>query len=209
MIEPKTNRKIFSPTILFSVIVCFFLLISRQYAYAGEPMDQLKQSIDAVLAVLTNKELRQPGKEDERRAEIRKIVYDRFDFREMAKRALALNWRQRTPEEKKEFVSLFADLIEETYVQKVERYSGEKVLYGDEYVYGDNAMVRTKIITRTNTEIPIDYMLLKEGAKWWVYDVEIEGVSLVNNYRTQFEDIIDSSSYKDLVSRLKKKVLTE
>ena len=194
---------------LFSVTVCFFLLISWQYSYAGEPTDQLKQSIDAVLAVLTNKELRQPGKEAERRAEIRKIVYDRFDFREMARSALALNWRQRTPEEKKEFVSLFADLIEETYIRKVERYRGEKVLYGDEFVYDHNALVRTKVITKTNTEIPIDYMLLKEGAKWWVYDVKIEGVSLVNNYRSQFEDIINASSYKDLVSSLKKKVLRE
>ena len=200
----KLHRQIFFP-----VLACFLLLTSCQYAYAGEPTDQLKQSIDAVLAVLTNRELRQPGKEAERRAEIRKIVYDRFDFREMARSALALNWRQRTPEEKKEFVALFGDLIEDTYIRKVERYSGEKVLYGDEFVHDHNALVRTKVITKTNTEIPIDYMLLKKGAKWWVYDVKIEGVSLVNNYRTQFEDIIASSSYKDLVSRLKKKVSRE
>ena len=173
------------------------------------PMDQLKQSIDAVLAVLKNEELRQPGREAERRAEIRKIVSDRFDFREMAKRALALNWRQRTPEEKKEFVSLFGDLIQDDYIRKVERYSGEKVKYVDEFVYDHNALVRTKVITKTSKEIPIDYMLLKKGAKWWVYDVKIEGVSLVNNYRTQFEDVIDSSSFKDLVSRLKEKVRRE
>jgi phospholipid transport system substrate-binding protein len=196
--------------ILFSpVLLSFLLLLPCQSAHAGIPTDQLKQSIDAVLAVLKNKELRQPGKEVERRAEIRKIVSDRFDFREMARSALALNWRQRTPGEKKEFVSLFGDLIEDDYIRKVERYSGEKVEYVDEFVYDHNALVRTKVITKTNTEIPIDYMLLKKGAKWWVYDVKIEGVSLVNNYRTQFEDVIDSSSYKDLVSRLKEKVRRE
>jgi phospholipid transport system substrate-binding protein len=202
-------RKLLRPYILFLAIVWFVFLTSLPYANAGEPTDQLKQSIDAVIAVLTNKELNKPDKEAERRAEIRKIVYDRFDFREMARRALALNWRQRTPDEKKEFVSLFADLIEQSYIRKVERYSGEKVQYGEKYTYDHNALVRTKVITKTNTEIPIDYMLLKEGTKWLVYDVKIEDVSLVNNYRTQFEDIINSGSYKDLVSRLKKKARQE
>lgn len=194
---------------LHIIIACSALVISFSPVYAGEPTDQIKQSINGVLDLLKNKELKKPGKEAERRAELRKIIFDRFDFTEMSKRALGLNWRKRTPEEQKEFVPLFADLLEATYVKKIERYNGEKILYWRETLDDGYSTVRTKIITKENNEIPVDYMLIKEGNKWLVYDVDIEGVSLVENYRTQFDEIISSSSYAELVKRLKKKELKE
>ncbi len=186
--------------------ICFLLFFPAQFAYAGEPTEQMKQSIDSVLAVLKNKALKGHGKTAERRAAIRKIVYGRFDFREMSKRALSFHWRKRTPQERKEFVSLFARLLEAAYIEKIERYSGEKIVYVDESVDDGYAEVRTKVITGTGSAIPINYLLLREGAKWMVYDVKIEGISLIENYRTQFEEIISSSSYKDLVKKLKEKV---
>ena len=199
---PDRNR----PGRVLLAVVCLIVSLLAQSAYAGEPTEQMKKSIDSVIAILKNKSLKGPEKKAGRRAAIRKIVYGRFDFREMSKRALALHWRRRTPKERKEFVSLFAKLLEATYIEKIEKYSDEKVLYVDESVDDGYAEVRTKIITKTDTEIPIDYLLLKEGAKWMVYDVKIEGISLVENYRTQFEEIISSASYEDLVKKLKEKV---
>ncbi|MBM4140890.1 MAG: ABC transporter substrate-binding protein [Nitrospira sp.] len=188
--------------VLFSFILSLSLLVT---AYAGVPTDQMKQTIDKVLDILNNKELKKPGKVKERRAAIRKAVGERFDFEEMAKRSLALFWKQRTPEEKKEFVSLYSDLLERSYIKKIENYSDEKIIYTDENVDDGYAIVKTKIITKRNVDIPIEYRLLKKNNKWEVYDVVIEGVSLVNNYRTQFSKIIRTSSYEGLVKRMKYK----
>jgi len=176
-------------------------------AIAGEPTDQVKQTVDAVIQILNNKELKKPAKVEERRATIRETVEKRFDFEEMAKRSLALHWKDRTPQEKKEFTSLFSDLLEDTYIRKIERYEDEKVVYTDERIDGPYATVRTRIVTTKEIEIPVDYKIFKKGQKWEVYDIIVEGVSLVNNYRTQFNQIIRSGSYEDLVQKLKKKVL--
>lgn len=123
----------------------------------------------------------------------------------MAKRSLALFWKQRTPEEKKGFVSLYSDLLERSYIKKIENYSDEKIIYTDEKIDDGYAIVKTKIITKRNVEIPIEYKLLKKNNKWDVYDVVIEGVSLVNNYRNQFSKIIRTSSYEELVKRMQNK----
>ncbi|HXW68710.1 MAG TPA: ABC transporter substrate-binding protein [Dissulfurispiraceae bacterium] len=194
---------------LMSVIFCVFVLTSYQIVYAGEPTEYIRQSVDSVIAIVNNKELQGPGKKTERRAKMREIIDKIFDFREMSKRALALNWIKRTPEEQKEFSSLFADLIEATYASKIEKYNGEKIVYTGESIDDGNAVVKTNIITHSNTEVPLDYRLLKEGANWMVYDVVIEGVSLVNNYRTQFNQIIHSGSYEELVKKMKQKTLHE
>ncbi|MEW6116992.1 MAG: ABC transporter substrate-binding protein [Nitrospirota bacterium] len=187
---------------------CVLTLLLAASASAGEPTDQVRQSVDKVLNILRNKELKRPERTQERRAAIRKIVDERFDFEEMAKRSLALHWRKRTSEEKKEFVMLYSDLLERAYIKKIEDYTDEKVLYTGESVEGDYAVVRTKII-RKGVETPIDYRLLRKNSQWEVYDVIIEGVSLVNNYRKQFNQIINSRSYEDLVRRLKSKKADE
>lgn len=188
--------------VLFSFVLSLSLLVT---AYAGVPTDQVRQTVDKVLDILNNKELKKPGKVKERRAAIRKTVGERFDFEEMAKRSLALYWKQRTPEEKKEFVPLYADLLERSYIKKIENYSDEKIIYTDEKIDDGYAIVKTKIITKRNVEIPIEYRLLKKNNKWDVYDVVIESVSLVNNYRNQFSKIIRTNSYEELVKRMKHK----
>ena len=195
------NIKLFC-VVLFSFILSLSLLVT---AYAGVPTDQMKQTIEKVIDILNNKELKKPGKVKERRTAIRKAVGEKFDFEEMAKRSLALYWKQRTPEEKKEFVSLYSDLLERSYIKKIENYSDEKIIYTDEKIDDGYAIVKTKIITKRNVEIPIEYKLLKKNNKWDVYDVVIEGVSLVNNYRNQFSKIIRTSSYEELVKRIQNK----
>lgn len=176
---------------------------------AGEPTNQVKQTVDAVLEVLKNKELKKPEKTEQRRAKVRAIVGERFDFEEMAKRSLAQHWKKRTPEEQKEFVPLYSDLLENAYIKKIEKYEDEKILYVDEKTEGTYASVKTNIITSKEVQIPIEYRLLRKDSKWAVYDVVVEGVSLVNNYRNQFNSILRSGTYEELVKRMKNKTLKE
>lgn len=136
---------------------------------------------------------------------MRKVVGERFDYEEMAQRSLALHWKKRTAAEKKEFVPLYSDLLERSYVKKIESYTEEKILYVGETIEGEYAVVKTRIITKRNVEVPIEYKLMKKSSKWEVYDVIIEGVSLVNNYRNQFNKIIRTDSYEELVKRMKNK----
>lgn len=177
--------------------------------WAGEPTDQIKETTDKILSIVKDPSLKNPAKEKEKRRLIRKAVDERFDWEEMARRSLGRFWAQRTPEEKKEFVQLFSDLVERTYMSKVEDYSGEKVRYDGETTDGDYTAVKVTIVTQKSKDIPVQYRVHKEGDKWLVYDVSIEGVSLVNNYRTQFSSIMQQSSYENLVKRLKAKIAQE
>lgn len=194
-------------------VLCLFIfclsLFPAAPCFAGEPTDQVRQTVDAVLDVLKDKELKKPEKEKIRRVKIREIVDRIFDFAEMSRRSLSVHWKKRTAEEQKEFVSLFSDLLEDTYIKKIEKYSDEKIIYTGESVTGGNAVVKTKVITKKETDVPLDYRLMKEESKWKVYDVVIEGVSLVNNYRSQFNEILGSNPYGELVKRLKNKTLKE
>jgi phospholipid transport system substrate-binding protein len=192
------------------LLICLsFLSIRPLQAIAGEATDQVRQTVDAVMDILNSKELKKPENRELREKKIREIVNKRFDFEEMAKRSLALNWSKRTPEERKEFVTLFSDLLESTYIKKIERYENEKIVYLDEKITGQYAVVRTKIVKTQEAEIPVEYRIFKKADKWEAYDIIVEGVSLVNNYRSQFSQIIRSSSYEELVKKLKNKTLKE
>ena len=173
---------------------------------AGVPTDQLRTQINRVVKTIEDPELRKESKNKERRTAVRKVADEIFDFTETAKRSLARHWQQRSPAERREFVDLFADLLERSYVSKIELYNGEKIAYLGDTIDGDQATVRTKIFTKQGSEIPIDYRMLRSpGDRWLVYDVMIEGVSLIANYRTQFNKIIQTSSYQELVKRMKTK----
>jgi phospholipid transport system substrate-binding protein len=186
-------------------LMAALVLVAGSVVHAGPPTDQLKSTIDRVLAILQDPALKAPGKAEERRQAIRAIANEVFDWEETGKRALARHWQGRSPQEREEFSKLFADLLERSYVGKIETYSGEKILYGEEAVDGEQATVRTKLVTKAGTQIPIDYKMLKVADRWRVYDVLIENVSLVANYRSQFNRIIQQSGYADLIQRLKTK----
>ena len=176
------------------------VFLAASIARAGEATDQVRRSVDEVIKVVQS----QPDG-PARRAEIRRIANRLFDFEETAKRALGPHWQQRTPAEREEFVRLFSDLLEAAYVGKIDLYQGEKIAYVGETVDGDQATAKTRIVTKQGTEVPVDYRLLREKDGWRVYDVVIEGVSLVGNYRTQFNKIIQTSSFEDLVKRMRAK----
>ena len=179
------------------------VLASPQRVWAGVPTDQLRTQIDKAVKILEDPELKK--KPVERRVAVRQVANDIFDFSETAKRSLARHWAPRTQAERDEFVSLFSDLLERSYIGKIELYGGEKVQFVGESVEGEGAVVRTKLITKQGTEIPIDYRMLHRGEKWLVYDVVIEGVSLISNYRTQFNKIITTSSFQELIKKMKTK----
>jgi len=174
-------------------------------AWAGAPTDQLRGAIDRVIKTLDNPALKGESKVGERRTAVRKIANDIFDFGEIARRSLGRHWQGRTDKEREEFISLFGDLLERSYISKIELYGGEKILYTNERMDAEVAVVSTKIITKNGTEVPIDYRLLRRGDRWLVYDISIEGVSLVSNYRTQFNKIIQTTSYGELVKKMRAK----
>ncbi len=172
-------------------------------ARAGAPTDQLKASVDQIARVLEDPGLRVQARARDRRAAIRKEAEVVFDFTETAKRALGRHWQGLSEKDRQEFTRLFTDLIERAYISKIERYSGERITYAGESVDAGLATVRTRFVTKQGTEVPVDYRMHERGDRWLVYDVSVEGVSLVNNYRTQFDKIIQSSSYAELVRRMK------
>ena len=189
-----------------TIFPLFLIVMIAATALAADPTEEIKQTTDKILSILTNPALKPSSKAAEKEKLIRQAVDERFDWEEMARRSLATHWASRTPEERQEFVRLFSDLLEQTYMKQVEDYSGEKVLYEGETKDGDYATVRVKIVTKKNKDIPVEYRLKKEGNRWSVYDISIAGVSLVNNYRMQFNSIILHSSYENLIKRLREKI---
>jgi phospholipid transport system substrate-binding protein len=174
-------------------------------ASAGVPTEQLKGAVERVLKTLDDPAYKGETKLGERRTAVRKIANEIFDFAEIAKRSMARHWQPLSEAQRTEFVGLFADLLERSYISKIETYGGEKIQYTAERLDGDYSVVSTKIITKNGTEVPVDYRMIKRSDRWLVYDVSIEGVSLVSNYRTQFNKIIQTTSYGELVSKLKNK----
>jgi phospholipid transport system substrate-binding protein len=190
---------------MIGTLVACLVVLSDAPAGAGVPTDQLRGAIDRVVKTLDNPALKGEHKMTERRAAVRNIANDIFDFNEIARRSLGRHWTGRTEAERTEFVNLFGDLLERSYIAKIDVYGGEKILYTAERTENEISVVSTKIVTKNGTEVPIDYRLLKKGDRWLVYDVSIEGVSLVSNYRTQFNKIIQTSSYAELVRKMKSK----
>jgi phospholipid transport system substrate-binding protein len=177
------------------------LAVAVPPAWAGAPTDQLKSQVDRALKVLEDPVLKEKPKE--RRVAVRKVADDIFDFGETAKRSLGRHWNARTQVERDEFVKLFGDLLERSYISKIELYGGEKIQYVGDKIEGDQASVQSKLLTKSGSDVPIEYRMLKKGDRWLVYDVIIEGVSLIANYRTQFNKIIQTSSYAELVRKMK------
>ena len=187
--------------VVLLVVPCFV----AAFAFgAGPATDSIKGTIDEVFKVLDDKELKKPERHEERRQRLEKVVGARFDYAEMSRRSLGTQWNQLSEKERQEFVDLFRTLLTNTYADRVENYSGEGVQYLNERTEKEYAEVRTKVLSG-KTEIPMDYRLLRKDNDWRVYDVVVDGVSLVNNYRGQFSKILHTSSYPGLVDQLRKK----
>ena len=178
------------------------LLVGATGAWAGPPTETIRQAIEMTLDMLKN-----PAYQGEmRRQKVKAVVDPHFDYQEMAKRSLGPTWGSLSAGQRQEFVALFSQLLEASYSDKIDKFAQRvKIDYTGEILSGDNAEVRT-VIVKANDRIPLNYRLLNEGGTWKVYDVVIEGVSLVSNYRSQFSRIIHESSYAELVRSLRTKV---
>jgi phospholipid transport system substrate-binding protein len=172
-------------------------------AAASAPADQIRETINKVLDVLKDPTLKNDKKNRLQRLKV--IIEPQFDFAEMAKRSLGAQWQRRTGEEQREFVNLFQELIENSYIDSIDSYDGEKVIIASQKQDQNYAQVNTKIVTRKGEEFSINYKLMNNNEGWKIYDVVIEDISLVNNYRSQFNRIISQSSYEDLMRKMKQK----
>lgn len=193
-----------------SVIVKIFglflaIIFLSASAQAGMPTDQIKGTVDKAVLVLKDPRLKPPAKVSERRDQLKQILFARFDFTEMAKRALGSNWRRRTPQEQEEFVRLFTEILERAYADIIETYTDEKIIYLNERIEGGFADVGSKILTSRGEEYSVSYKAHLVSNEWKVYDVIAENISLVNNYRSQFNRVIANSSYEELLRRLRDK----
>lgn len=168
---------------------------------ASSPTEDVRSSVDAILVILQNGEL----DVQQKRADISKIINKRFDFRAMSQRTLATNWKKTSDEEKKQFTALFSQLIESSYVGKIEAYTNEKVEYPGEKVKGKKALVETLILT-SSADIPVNYKLYQKGDQWLVYDVIIEGVSLISNYRSSYQEIMKDEGFDGLLNKMQAKI---
>ena len=200
----ESRNNIHKKTALIFMALYIFLLVRS--LYAATPIDQVKSDVDQIIAILDDKSYRKSHSKEELKEKIKEIAYEGFDWEKIARSSLGLYWKQRSDEERKEFTSLLIKILENAYINKmIDSYSGEKVFYDKEIMDGDRALVETRIIDKAEREVSVRYRLHKKGDRWVAYDVIIEGVSLVKNYRVQFYDIVRQSSYEELIKKLKEK----
>ncbi len=170
-------------------------------ARAGEPAEQLSAQVHEALGVLNDASLDQAA----RRQALRRIAEDILDVEEISRRSLGRHWDERTPAERAEFTQIFARLLERAYIAKIQTYTGERVAVLGDTIEGERATVKTRIVTKQATEIPIEYRMLRRGDRWRAYDIVIDGISLVANYRVQFDKVIKRTSYQQLVRQVRDK----
>jgi len=197
--KPKVLRRSWTP-----VVAILYLLVAVS-TRAGGPTDELRGAIEKVQTILNDPQLKAAGKKGERLDKLRQVIQPKFDFTEMAKRSLGTNWQRRNPEEQRDFVKVFTDLLENAYVDSIDSYDGEKVVFTNEKQDKEYGEVNTKIVTKKGEEFSVNYKLHQASGNWKVYDVVIENISIVNNFRSQFNRVIAKSSYEELVRTMKEK----
>ena len=192
-------------------VVAWLLVAGAVGTPAVSPREVVQSAVSRVILTIQKTDTDAPdgspsrrATAEQRRVEIRRVATDLFDFDEISRRALSRYWTARSPEEQAEFIRLFTDLLERSYIGRIESYSGEKIVYLGEIIDGPFATVRSKVITRRNTETPLDYRLHLKDGRWKVYDLLIDNVSFVSTYRSEFTRIMQRESYASLVDRLRK-----
>jgi len=185
--------------------VGLFWLFTAITGYAGEPLELVKSATDRALAVLRDPKLKTPEKHKERVEQLKQVINPIFDYDEMARRTLAAHWRRRSPAEQEEFIRLFRAFLEHVYTNRIDLYEGERFVFGRETIDQDYAEVESKVIGGKGEESPVIYRLKRSDGKWKIYDAVVENISLVNNYRSQFDRVISKSSFDELKKMLKEK----
>ncbi|VAW34417.1 Phospholipid ABC transporter shuttle protein MlaC [hydrothermal vent metagenome] len=173
-----------------------------------DPMEQLRPFVNEIVGILTDKDLAGKANCRKRRQRVMAAAHERFDFKEMSKRVLGREWRKLSPQQKEHFVTLFTKLLEHAYIGKIEDYSKQTVEFKRQRIRGNRAEVQT-VLKEKNVTIPVSYiMILENGNQWMVYDIIVEGVSLVRNYMEQFREIVRQGGYSELIKLLENKIDT-
>ena len=173
---------------------------------AGDPTERIRFVVEQGIEILNDPKLQPKNGKHVYLDRLREIVFPLFDFPEMAKRSLGFHWRRLSPEERQEFVTLFTNLLERSYAGKIDLYDGETVVFTGEVVEDNYARVDSKLVSKKGEEFSVDYKLLRTNEDWRIYDVVVEHISLVNNYRSQFNRVISNSSYENLIKKIKQKL---
>jgi phospholipid transport system substrate-binding protein len=184
-------------------ILCLIFPVS---AFAGIPLETVKGHVDKVLDVLRDPSLKAESAKKVKKDKIRAISEKMFDFTELSKRTLAQNWSKFNPEQQKEFVELYTSLLEDAYANKIMAYTDEKIVFSTEVALTEKTVEVRSTVLRKNGDVPIYYRVIMKDGSWRVYDVVIEGVSLINNYRSQFREILANKTPESLLETLRKKV---
>jgi phospholipid transport system substrate-binding protein len=190
-------------TLLISLVA--IMICAALPAYAGAPTEEIRTAVDQGIEILKSAKLDSSKQRAQVISQLREIVYTRFDFEEMAKRSLGSHWRRLNPQQQKEFVSAFTELLETTYADKIDLYEGQQVEYIGETIDKNYAEVNTRVIGKNRQTYTVDYKLHEIGGKWRIYDVVAENISLVNNYRSQFNRVVVNSSIEELIKRIRQK----
>ena len=207
MFNPITAVRILPVAALAAVFMCAAAMGATGQA-SEAPTEVVRTTLGEVFRILDDPKLKDPAKAAARRRQLEEVISSRFDYAEMSKRTLAAQWSRLTPEQQTEFVNLFKTFLSDRYAGRIEDYSGEQVQYLNERLEGQYAEVRTKLVSK-KTEVPMDYRLINKGGRWYAYDIIADGISLVKNYRSQFEKIIRSNSYDELITRLRTRSVPE
>jgi phospholipid transport system substrate-binding protein len=188
-------------------LAAWIMVAGAVAAPAMGPRETVESSVGRVITLLQDADAvkTESTRQPDRRTEIRKLARELFDFEEVTRRTLSRHWAARSADERAEFVALFTELLERSYVNRVEAYAGESITYIGEAVDAGYATVRSKILTDRRSEIALDYRLHLRDGRWRVYDLQIDGVSFVSTYRSQFDRIIQAESYAALLERMRKK----
>jgi phospholipid transport system substrate-binding protein len=193
----------FKTRLSLSMVAVSILVCSGKAVNAGEPTEAIRGAVNQGVEILKNAKLDNQKQRAQVIDQLRQVVYPLFDFNEMAMRSLGANWRRLNPQQRKEFVSTFTALLEKTYANQIDLYNGQQVIYTGETVDGDYAQVNSRIIDKNGQTYSVVYKLHRVDGKWRIYDVVAENISLVNNYRAQFNRVIAKSSFEELLKMMK------
>lgn len=191
---------------LLAILGVFLFLLLSLPVHAGVPMNTVKANVDKVLEVLRDPKLKAESAKETKKEKLRSIYDGMFDQVELSRRTLAQNWNNLNPAQRKEFVQLFRQVLEKAYIDKILAYVNEKVLFGKEVQLSETKVEVQTTINTSSKNIPVYYRVILKDGEWKVYDVVIENVSLISNYRTQFNDILAKNTPDQMLEILRKKV---
>ncbi|MFN3534275.1 MAG: phospholipid-binding protein MlaC [Desulfatiglandales bacterium] len=190
----------------FRILLFLFIFFGYSLAFGASPTERVKEVTDRIIAILSDNSLKSPEKKEEKVKLIKDEINKVFDWEEFSKRSLAQHWQKLTPQQKDEFIKNYQKLLESVYSDRMNEYSGEQVRYEGEEISGQNSIVKVAVLGYKGVDVPLIYRLVQKNNQWFVYDVVIEGVSLVNNYRSQFNSIMIKSGYDGLLKAIKDKI---